>query len=242
MRAREEIREQHYTYQSLLDQSKFSLSQDDDELEKEVHESDSDEDTAETTDSEDYGVDASLQRLSFLVQCLFDLGDALDTPAQDPDYLNEPRTGSTSIRLAPYQAYVQKIRDRFPLAPMAVVENLGQANFRRHQQIIKRIEEEEEKEEEEAAQARAPTTQEATIDMSIRSATDFKDSGLGSSIPQALETSKLDYSEVSSVMSIMAEEAWKAFPQLTQDAKHGEPFHCVACGRMMIITKTGLWK
>lgn len=84
--------------------------------------------------------------------------------------------------------------------------------------------------------------QEPTIDIPTRPANKFIDSGLGGSIPNASENSKPAHSEASSVASSMAEEAWEAFPQLTRDAKHGQPFHCDACGRVIMITRTGPWK
>lgn len=233
-RAREQILQQHHEFQLLLDESRFSLFRDD-EPDEENNESDSDEDTAETTDSEVHGAETSLQRLPFLVQCLFDLGDALDDPAQDPEYLDKPGLAGPSISIGPHQAYTQKIRDRFPSAPIDVVEYLGGENFKRYQRIIKRITDEE------AAHSAELFEDEATTGIRKRTA-EPKDSALGSSIPTAKSQSQSAPSEATSALSVMEEEAWRYFPELTKDAKLGEPFHCDACGRIVRITRTKHWK
>lgn len=85
LRARQRLLEQRSKYQSLLDESKFAtiydgLSDDGDSG------SECDDDTSEKADGEDTELETCMRKLSLLVQCLFDLDDALDKPVQDPEY------------------------------------------------------------------------------------------------------------------------------------------------------------
>lgn len=233
----------------LLEESKLVISGDDDDSE--------DDEGSEKTQSSSHNDsemdDACLisGRITTLVRCLVDIGVALESPAKDPEYLHQSGISDAPKTMMPHHSYSQRIQDRFPMAPADVVDHLGQANFQRHQRLIDRV-----SQEERAAQnmdlqdtSQYAASEEATseraghrnmwmwlLDPSCR------DSALGSSIPTAANHSQKTSTEASSIMSALAQESWRVFPKLTEEAKYGKPFQCDGCGRMVVMTKFKHWK
>lgn len=184
-------------------------------------------------------------------RCLADLGIALDCPSKDPEFIREPDMAEIPTFLTPHQPYSQKIMEKFPSAPLALVDRLGKSNLRRHQRIVERHLEADclQREEDVPLPGLPQSNQPSARDQHRVSGTwnwamnaGWKDSALGTSIPTHADASQAGKSDMSSILSSLAEASWKAFPPLTEDAKHGKPFECEGCGRVIVMVKTRLWR
>ncbi|KAH7312704.1 hypothetical protein B0I35DRAFT_60660 [Stachybotrys elegans] len=245
----------------LLEESKIVIAEDEDS-DEEIY---SDDGASSSTISESNTNTRSFQvivsRLTNFTRCLVDLSIALEHPAKDPEYLHEPEIAEKSAIWMPHQPYSQKIQEKFPLTPPDLVDYLGKSNLKRRQRIAKQHEMVEDVQESKEYSLPEPI-EDANISILDRYRADawwrrwldsrltetmdieslFKDSGLGSSLPTASGPSQAAMSDVSSIASSLAEASWKAFPQLTEDAKRGRPFECDGCGRIIVVAKTKYWR
>ncbi|KAK6829776.1 hypothetical protein PG987_010360 [Apiospora arundinis] len=244
----------------LLEESEIIITQD----EQSDEDFDFDKDGYSPSLSDSKSITQTFQtlvsRLTTFTRCLVDLGIAIDCPAKDPEYLHEPGTADVPTALTPHQPYSQKIQEKFPSAPSDLVDHLGKSNLRRRRRIIEQhVEAEDTQVADETPYSDHFHIQEGNIhdryqvdaywswvlDAEFRNSAPresvFRDSALGSSLPTLASRSHAAMSEISSVLSSMAERSWKAFPQLTEDAKSGKPFECDGCGHYVVMTKTKHW-
>ncbi|KAK4445571.1 hypothetical protein QBC34DRAFT_332950, partial [Podospora aff. communis PSN243] len=129
---------------------------------------------------------------------------------------------------APAQLYADKIESRYPLADKDLVIQLAEANFRRYLRC--QAEREAHEKTETQVVAEEPETAGTVI-----TASRFHDSGIGTSIAPTLS-----YAET--VMSYGREGQSVRIPPLPEGAKKGDPFSCIACGRLVRITNNSTWK
>ncbi|RSL82144.1 hypothetical protein CEP51_005337 [Fusarium floridanum] len=153
------------------------------------------------------------------VDCLIELDPMLRDPATDP----EPETteGDVSLTLwAPHQVFADKIEHRFPGADAKLFSSLGMINYQRYL----RCQAERDTNQVYAEQSEQPVE-----------GSKFHDSGLGTSLNHASL-----YAET--IMSYRDGNRSIRIPPLPEQAKNGEPFSCIACGRSVTMTTNSQWK
>ncbi|KAK8047945.1 hypothetical protein PG996_016009 [Apiospora saccharicola] len=245
------INQSHDGLVILLDESNTIIAQD----EESENEFDTDDgDYPSSLSDSNNSVEAfqsCVSRMMTFTRCLADLSVALDCPSKDPEYTHEQETAEAPATLAPHQPYSQKILERFPSAPLLLVDRLGKSNLKRHQRIIERhLETEPMLGDEDNTLPEPSYPDQSVTDYQDRMGgawnwvmdTALRDSALGSSIPTYTIGSQPGKSDISSILTSLAEASWRAFPPLTEDAKHGKPFECEGCGRVVVMTKTKSWR
>lgn len=160
------------------------------------------------------------------ITCLHRLRLLIGLPPLQP-----PMVDAVSVAFAEqrevYRPYCDLIRNRFPDGDERLIFRLGKANFDRYLRWVKRNNEVHDEPDETECIQQAHTV--------VASA--FHDSGLGSSVP-----SKSSYAET--VMSYGTDGNGQSVrvPPLSEEAKQGAPFTCVACSKTVSISNNSLWK
>ncbi|WAO92237.1 Hypothetical protein NCS54_00973600 [Fusarium falciforme] len=156
------------------------------------------------------------------VDCLIELDQMIRDPATDP----EPEMTEANVSLsswAPHQVFANKVEHRFPAADAKLFSSLGMVNYQRYLRCqIER----------DRNQVHAEQPEQI---VEVTAGSKFHDSGLGSSLnPES------SYAET--IMSYRDGNRSIRIPPLPEEAKRGEAFPCVACGRSVIITTNSQWK
>lgn len=208
----------------LYDQTKWLLIDGDDESNDSESETDSsypsDEAPARTMHD-------LVEQVKTYTDCLIDLGTALKCPALDPEPEDEARVVRSEQRAA-HDYHTDLIMARFPQAQLALLQTLGKTSWNRYQRM------QQERcfnvQMQSAALARAK---------SEAAASEFQDSGLGTSLPQVASA----YAEtIASFVSKMSGDEQIKIPTLSAEAKSGIPFECIACGSRIRITSNREWR
>ncbi|KAH7268806.1 hypothetical protein B0J15DRAFT_391165 [Fusarium solani] len=150
------------------------------------------------------------------VDCLIELDQMIRDPATDP----EPETAEAEVSLsswAPHQVFANKIEHRFPGADSKLFSSLGMINYQRYLRC---------QTERNRNQVHAEQPEQA---VQVTTGSKFHDSGLGSSLNPASS-----YAETA--MSYRDGNRSVRIPPLSEEAKGGEAFPCVACGRSPEVT------
>lgn len=182
--------------------------------------------------SSDFGldtIDEIVEDLRTDVQCLTELNPLIRNPVFDrsSQKQKEPEVADWT----PQKAFCDKIEQRFPRADHSLVLGLGYANWWRFQTC-----QEQRLKNEHAEQAEQQQLGTAKEDHETVADSKFHDSGLGTSLP-----TESSYAET--IMTYSGSNGQKTrIPPLTDEAKRGEPFPCVACGKVVRITNNSAWK
>ncbi|KAM6516917.1 hypothetical protein FSOLCH5_007866 [Fusarium solani] len=156
------------------------------------------------------------------VDCLIELDQMIRDPATDP----EPEMIEADVSLSswtPHQVFANKIEHRFPGADAKLLSSLGMINYQRYLRC---------QTERDRNQVHAEQPEQA---VQVTTGSKSHDSGLGSSLNPASS-----YAET--IMSYRDGNRSVRIPPLSEEAKGGEAFPCVACGRSVIITTNSQWK
>ncbi|RSL58860.1 hypothetical protein CEP54_007553 [Fusarium duplospermum] len=156
------------------------------------------------------------------VDCLIELDQMIRDPATDP----EPDTTEAEVSLtlwAPHQVFADKIEHRFPRADVKLFSSLGMVNYQRYLRC---------QTERDTNQVHGEQTEQPA---EVAEGSKFHDSGLGSSLNPASS-----YAET--IMSYKDGNRSIRIPPLPEQAKNGEPFSCIACGRSVTMTTNSQWK
>ncbi|KAF2116697.1 hypothetical protein BDV96DRAFT_645109 [Lophiotrema nucula] len=206
--------------QVLYEQTRWLLSGND--------ENSSDSETDSSSDEEEYDeVDAIVNDLKTYVQCLVDLSNSLECPAMDPDHEDDEASLPRLQIRAAHDFYADIITRKYPQANIEVVEHLGKANWERYQRL---------QAERRLNVARGDTEEYAS--RSILADSEFKDSGLGTSVP-----AQSSYAQsVISILSTVSSGAQLQIPPLPASAKSGLPFECLACGKNVKVQTNREWR
>lgn len=179
----------------------------------------------------DLGADDSItevaEDLKTDAQCLMDLDPLFRDPVLDLAS-HKQKQNREVIDWTPETVFCDKVQQRFPRAESDLVETLGKANwarFLRCQETRNAVE-----------TGTLTETNPAGEDGSVAASSKYHDSGLGTSLPTASS-----YAET--VMTYAAGNGQKVrIPPLSDEAKKGVPFPCLACGRSVRITNNSGWK
>jgi hypothetical protein len=183
--------------------------------------------------SDSDSIDEVVEDLKVNVECLMELGRLFD--ASLPDVSKKEKDADDGIvkQWTPEAAYTQKIGQRFPSAEPALVSWLGQRNWARYLRCQEMRNKQEATPQEEGLVTSHMAPEAAGT---LAGSSKFHDSGLGSSLP-----SSSFYAET--IMSYSGIDGERTrIPRLTDAAKKGEPFTCVACGQSVRIMHNSAWK
>ncbi|KAF5560729.1 ankyrin repeat [Fusarium phyllophilum] len=160
------------------------------------------------------------------VECLVELDPLIRNLV--PDLSSQKQKHLETSEWAPQQAFCDKVEQRFPRADKSLILRLGEANWLRY-----RICQELRIAEEEFAEELQPDSKE---DHKTVAGSRFRDSGLGTSLP-----TMSSYAET--VMTYSGSDGQKThIPRLSEEAKQGKSFPCVACGGTVKVTTNAAWK
>jgi hypothetical protein len=193
--------------------------------------------------------------LAIYTDCLMDLAPALENPATDLNFKEQVDSKIETFRVSSAMAasYCRKIRDRFPNLDIILVERLGEANQTRSQRI------------QESLLANSEAQTKDSPDLEIPSGSVFSES-----CPELTETTKPTYfsesvydedrdggltkdeyddvasqttcASFSTTFSTMSQGRPRV-PALPEEAKSGNPFECLACGKELRNIRTRqVWK
>ncbi|KAH7116726.1 hypothetical protein B0J11DRAFT_494113, partial [Dendryphion nanum] len=207
--------------QVLYDQTKWLIDE---------NASDSGSDSEGSSDEgQSTQVEIILEDIKMYTQCLVDLNIALECPAVDPDFVER---GIHIDRLETRNAhdyYSDLIVAKYPEANIDLVECLGKANWERFQRMqIERANN---------LQSYKPIV--ATFEQSAVSKSEFRDSGLGTSVPAQTST----YAQtIISFMTSLSGGKHLQIPPIPLEGKNGQPFECLACGRDVLVQTNREWR
>lgn len=171
-------------------------------------------------------IDEIIEDLRTDVQCLTELNPLIRNPIFDRS--SQKQKELEVVDWAPQKAFCDKIEQRFPRADNSLVLGLGEANWMRFRSC-----QEQRLKNEHAEQQQLGTAKE---DHESVAGTKFHDSGLGTSLP-----TRSSYAET--IMTYSGSDGQKTrIPPLTDEAKRGKPFPCVACGKVVRVTNNSAWK
>jgi hypothetical protein len=206
-------------------------------LEESVSDSDSDSDSDKSGDEQEQsGLERLVKDVKTHVDCLVDLGNALECPAIDPEHEDEPSVLKFEQRAA-HDYHADLILAKFPKAHVELVVCLGRISWDRYQRM----------QEQREVNANAITSLHIDNEGIVASAqksrladSEFKDSGLGTSLPSAPPSR---YAEtVISFMTSIAGGKRVQIPPLPTEARNGAQFECNACGKNIRATNNREWR
>lgn len=232
----------------LYDQTKWILKdfneadsdQDSDEESDVDSDENGDEDSKEDSDEESdriissaihgiRGVREVIDDIAMFTQSLQDLSAALQCPAIDSDGMDQQRRGFSVEGRAAHEYYADLIIAKYPQASEDIAECLGKANWARYQRLQL----------ERDANAHNENKLKDLGHKSAVAESEFRDSGIGASIPTASS-----YSEtiVSYTSSVSGGGSYVQLPRLPPEAKMGLEFECVACASSIKTVSTREWR
>jgi hypothetical protein len=176
-----------------------------------------------------------IKEVKTYVDCLVDLSSALECPAVDPDHAEDESRGPRLEKRNAHEYYSDLIVAKFPNASFDLVECLGKANWDRYQRLqLERLNNSTGR----TAHSDAISVRSAVL-KSHPSDSEFRDSGLGTSIP----TQSTTYAEtIISFVSNVSSGNRINVPPLPVEGRSGQPFECVACGRYIKATTNREWR
>ena len=179
----------------------------------------SDLDSESETDVDDETPKATgdiLDQLLTDVECLQELGPALELPSQDSQYQETPRRMADGIFTLTSLPFGESIKHSHPYADIELVERLAEQNVARYIRLHKLRCLNEKEDNSEVLRLDSHT---------IAPSSKFQDLGFeGSHASSFIEKSRQN------------------FPPLPDVVKQGRPFPCPACGKMVFMENTTLWK
>ncbi|KAH7007185.1 hypothetical protein EDB80DRAFT_842405 [Ilyonectria destructans] len=187
---------------------------------------DSDSSSDGSSDFELDTIDEIVEDLRTDVQCLTELNPLIRNPVFDRS--SQKQKELEVADWAPQKAFCDKIEQRFPQADNSLVLGLGEANWWRFQTCQELRLKNELAEQQQLGTAKG--------DHETVADSKFHDSGLGTSLP-----TRSSYAET--IMTYSGSNGQKTrIPPLTDEAKRGKPFPCVACGKVVRVTNNSAWK
>ncbi|KAF2005195.1 hypothetical protein P154DRAFT_560119 [Amniculicola lignicola CBS 123094] len=217
----------------LYERTKWLLSNSEDPVE----ESDSENDSDNSSDAEDRNnLESITIEIGNYIQCLVDLNIALECPAPDADEPEETTFIDNPSQRNAYDYYADLIVVKYPKADIELAKRLGKANWERYQ----RMQLERSRNIKTSATMGLPEIPETSASKSRIADSDFRDSGLGTSLPAP--STSYAATIISFVSSISGRRDKIPIPPLPLEAKNGEPFECLACGKMIAARTNREWR
>lgn len=196
--------------------------------------SESDSGSEASSTSGDYTVEDIVEDLKTDIQCLVDLGPRYKEPIRDRVVVEKAALPPPVANWDPAEHWASRIRHRYPHGDAAFAQFLGQTNWDRAQRLYSWKERNIREAQQPAATAGPAYKPSGTV-----GASDFQDSGLGTSIvtPSSYAETLLSYHGTNGG-SIK-------IPTIPAEAVEGSQFVCDICGRLCHFPRTNLksfWK
>ncbi|QPC61944.1 hypothetical protein HYE67_004175 [Fusarium culmorum] len=188
-----------------------------------------DHDASSLDSGSDYGPDSLIEIAKDLetdTMCLMSLDTLFQSVEMEP-FVEKIAFADEAQSWLPHDIYKDKIQTRFPRAESSLILRLSKTAYHRYLRCQK--------------ERRNQTAEVGNIDFipparSEGSSSKFHDSGLGTSIPSSASVAE-------TVMSYHAEGGNPIrIPPLPKEAKEGQPFECVSCGKLLSIRNNSDWK
>jgi hypothetical protein len=190
---------------------------------------DLDHDASSSDSGSDYGFD-SLNEIGKDLEtdttCLMALDALFQSVASDSS--DEKAAFADKVQTwLPHNVYKDKIQTRFPQAESSLVLRLSKASYDRYLRC---------QGERQNQTAEVDDVDILPLTRSEASSSKFHDSGLGTSIPSSASIAE-------TVMSYQAGGGRSVrVPPLSKEAKEGQPFECLSCGKLLSIRHNSAWK
>jgi hypothetical protein len=169
-------------------------------------------------------------RIRTYTNCLMAMGAALDCPAPDDEQVDKPGQRSGEQRCAS-DYHVDLIKAKFPQADVLLVHQLGKASWERYQ----RMQQERELNANKGIVSIASDKSHATF-------SEFKDSGLGTTLPPPPSYYAPTIVSARSFISSISGGRGIDIPSLSPEARNGALFDCNACGRSIRAVTQREWR
>ncbi|KAK3377949.1 hypothetical protein B0H63DRAFT_562026 [Podospora didyma] len=189
---------------------------------------DDESDTSSSGSSDTYSddnLDEIAEDVRVDARCLTGLHPLLSNPIQDPDIDPESR-GFVNATWSPTKLYADKIEARFCKADKDLIMHLARVSYERYLRCQGLRD---------SRENQGETNLKLELAGTIFAASDYRDSGIGTSIAPTLS-----YAET--LMSYNHEGRSVTIPPLPVEAKTGSAFSCIACGQMVRIKNNSAWK
>ncbi|KAL5113435.1 hypothetical protein ACEQ8H_008679 [Pleosporales sp. CAS-2024a] len=216
----------------IYSQTKWLLKEIEDSSDSES-DSDTGSDSGNSGDEISGGMCRLAEDIKMHVQCLIDLSNALEYPAIDPEPTDEPSVLRVEQRAA-HDYHTGLITAKFPKMQDELAESLGRTSWNRYLRM-------QNEREINATNTMYPAPEEmdGSALKSRMAGSDFKDSGLGTSLPAP----PTRYAEtVISFMTSITGGNRVQIPPLPPQAKIGAQFECNACGRQIRAVNNRDWR
>jgi len=204
----------------LVEQSKFSNRDPDDEQDG----SSSSGSDSSDNDKETPSIQQVFARLRNDIRCLTDMSSLIDSLALELEKKESITPVLTISDILPHQYYSNCIRERFPEAPVELIDYFGKVTFERYQKLLQ--------------QRLHIEQQQEGLEVLEVTSSKKDDSGYGS-LPT---TSSYAPTLASSAVSSLAEGMRSKYPPLPDGASEGKPFECLACGRQIRASHKHEWR
>ncbi|KAI9656049.1 MAG: hypothetical protein M1821_005110 [Bathelium mastoideum] len=200
----------------------------------ELFDYDSDQENDNEDRTEANSTDATEEMLETLltdVECLQELGPALECPFQDPDYDEDPRSIDDAAAGAVSLLFVESIEHKYPHASPTIIKSLAERTMTTFSRLQAQRRANEEKE----------TSEVLLLDTAtVAASSTFHDSGIASSV--APTSAPYAPTRAASIVTSLSENGHLSYPSLSNSAKQGEAFFCLACGRMLSVRSVRNWR
>ncbi|KAI9695603.1 MAG: hypothetical protein M1820_008528 [Bogoriella megaspora] len=163
------------------------------------------------------------------VQCLLDFVPALETLQQDNDFEGNLANIDLKLEFVQHHPFTGLIHESYPNAESTLAEQLGRLNWERWLRL------QEQRRYNEDTEQNVLQLDTRTVATSSK----FQDSGFEGSLPaMTVYAPSLSPSSVSSIVA----GSKPSLPPLPSSAESGEPFPCLACGRVISVSTKQTWK
>ncbi|KAI9784903.1 MAG: hypothetical protein M1816_000598, partial [Peltula sp. TS41687] len=245
----------------ILEEARCSIQEDRDASDDTASCSDSSEFSYSDDGDDDEGkIRNMLEDLTNRIECLIDLEPLIKWPVPDIEIETVASVKLLEKDRLAHQYYADLIRTKFPDADLKLVDQLGRANWDRYERL------QAEKVANAVNAANEPSQLSAFEEAAMATVPEskFHDSGIGCSLPAETIPAETIPAETipaetipaetipaettyaptvaSSFLSSFAGDSRACIPPLSEAAKAGTPFTCDACGKMVRISRTRVWR
>lgn len=178
---------------------------------------------------------ATTKSLSTATECLTSLAPLFEEPPLE--FVPEEKarqTGDEMIEFRPEQAFLDQILERLPGVNQALATRMARANVWRVTYCRNR-QKREDSNSDGGTEGRIDKTQNAKIERTADLASQWHDSGIGTSLNATSYAATL-------MTFIQGGNQARRIPHLTEKARAGTPFQCWICGDKVVMTDDRAWK
>ena len=198
--------------------------------------SDSESDTSDSEAEPELNEDRHwVNRVTTYIECLTDIGIALERPALEPGSREQASLIDLEQRTA-HDYHTDLILAKHPQADPDLAQALGRLSWDRYERLQLHRERQAQLAKDVGFQAFEGKSRPAGTEFG----TEFQDSGIGTSLPATVTS--YAKTTVSFMTSMTTGGDRIRIPPLPEEAKNGESFECVACCMKVHVTDNRTWR